>query len=541
MKINRLSIVLLCALLLASVFLVTQAAEVGAADTTAPAKSYGKAAANKFLAAEHYAMTHFDPSQSDVIPYAAPRGTFTVDLTKAPRVPAGPINIITLASTHPNYMWGASTQGVTYIDISKGGFKEVARYADPEAKKLEHGTLDTVWAEKYTTLADVEKATKSKLGMDQTSIYSNIYILVDKDNVLFSVNYQTLRAYGLIDPKKPESGIKLLRSFDMSPLLRPEEAAFGVILSMTYDGKLLAAGPQSLRVLDRETFKVLGTVEFGKDEYVTNSMAIDEKNGIYIATDKIMRKLVWTGSKLSADAADGAWEAPYDYGTQEPPSVKFGKGTGSTPTLMGFGKDEDKLVVITDGADRMKIVAFWRDAIPAHAKAVEGAKSDRIAGELEITCGLNPLPEFIQSEQSVVVKGYGAFVVNNIRMKGAEDRLMDVFAGGPVLEPAVGAERVEWDVKKHAWKSVWTRNDIVSTSMVPAVSGPSNIVFANGYTKQDGWEVTGMDWETGKTATRIIFGQNNLGNGAYAIIQFMENGDLLFNSIGGPARVKLQK
>ena len=37
--------------------------------------------------------------------------------------------------------------------------------------------------------------------------------------------------------------------------------------------------------------------------------------------------------------------------------------TGATPTLMGFGNDEDKLVVITDGAKRMKLVAFWRDAI----------------------------------------------------------------------------------------------------------------------------------------------------------------------------------
>lgn len=35
---------------------------------------------------------------------------------------------------------------------------------------------------------------------------------------------------------------------------------------------------------------------------------------------------------------------------------------------MGFGNDEDKLVVITDGAKRMKLVAFWRDAIPADAK-----------------------------------------------------------------------------------------------------------------------------------------------------------------------------
>lgn len=47
------------------------------------------------------------------------------------------------------------------------------------------------------------------------------------------------------------------------------------------------------------------------------------------------------------------------------PCIKLGYGTGATPTLMGFGNDEDKLVVITDGAKRMKLVAFWRDAIPA--------------------------------------------------------------------------------------------------------------------------------------------------------------------------------
>jgi hypothetical protein len=55
-----------------------------------------------------------------------------------------------------------------------------------------------------------------------------------------------------------------------------------------------------------------------------------------------------------------------------------------------------------------------------------------------------------------------------------------------------------------------------------------------------GWELTGMDWNTGETVHRTIFGQDNLGNGAYALIQFLENGDLLFNSIGGPVRVNLE-
>jgi hypothetical protein len=48
-----------------------------------------------------------------------------------------------------------------------------------------------------------------------------------------------------------------------------------------------------------------------------------------------------------------------------------------------------------------------------------------------------------------------------------------------------------------------------------------------------------MDWNSGETVHRSIFGQDNLGNGAYAIVQFLQNGDALFNSVGGPTRVKL--
>lgn len=43
----------------------------------------------------------------------------------------------------------------------------------------------------------------------------------------------------------------------------------------------------------------------------------------------------------------------------------------------------------------------------------------------------------------------------------------------------------------------------------------------------------------GTTRHRIVFGQNNLGNGTYAILQYLENGNLLFNSVSGPFRVKI--
>jgi len=154
-----------------------------------------------------------------------------------------------------------------------------------------------------------------------------------------------------------------------------------------------------------------------------------------------MRKLVWTGTNLSDAEDDGAWSCPYTHSTQ-PPIIKVGVGTGSTPTLMGFGDDENTLVVITDGAKQMNLIAFWRDKIR------EGA--ERIADQIPVTYGFSPLPEWIQSEQSVVVSGYGAFVVNNMPMNVSSDligknKILQVSLMGPAYDTAYGAERFEWD------------------------------------------------------------------------------------------------
>ena len=54
-----------------------------------------------------------------------------------------------------------------------------------------------------------------------------------------------------------------------------------------------------------------------------------------------MQKLICKDGKFSTSPADGAWQAYYDGGPKAP-CIKLGYGTGSTPTLMGFGQDEDK-------------------------------------------------------------------------------------------------------------------------------------------------------------------------------------------------------
>ena len=189
----------------------------------------------------------------------------------------------------------------------------------------------------------------------------------------------------------------------------------------------------------------------------------------------------------------------------------------------------------------MKLVAFWRDEIPADGKA-SATGDPRVAGVFNITCGLPESTEWVQSEQSVVVGGYDAFVVNNISggISKVSDKIVGVLAIGPILEGPKGVECVRWNTQTNEWEARWTRSDISSVSMIPAVSTASDMVLVDGWYDATGWEVTGLDWGTGRTRHQVRFGKDNRGNGAYAIIQYFPNGDLLFNSVAGPMRISLQ-
>jgi hypothetical protein len=73
---------------------------------------------------------------------------------------------------------------------------------------------------------------------------------------------------------------------------------------MTCDGHIAAAAPGALVVLDRD-LNVKSYVAFS-DEAVDNSIAIDERNGIYVVvTSRRMLKVAWDGHKLSTEEKDG--------------------------------------------------------------------------------------------------------------------------------------------------------------------------------------------------------------------------------------------
>jgi hypothetical protein len=506
------------------------------------------------LAALVYAVTHVDASQSDAIPYAVGRGTFRVDLEKLPQVPGGPVNNMTYAAAVPGFMWSVSTDRVAYIDARGGRWSAVAEIDLPGTQRRSIEALRRIVETRYTSIEQAERLLREVLGPRPGALLpAGVYALVDADNIVWANAGTWVSAIGLKDAADPAAGLEVKRRFDMAGVFEPDDFGPGhgrfislVGMGLTWSGQLVVGSTNAIAVLDRRFAVRPLTYRFRAGQMSTNSFATDERNAIYVATGSktprqpgLLMKLVWTGDRLSDAEADGGWVAEYD-GGDWPPAIKAGTGTGSTPTLMGFAPGEDRLVLITDGANRMKLVAFWRETIPADHRPVAGARSPRVAAQLPVSAGLAADTPWVQSEQSVVVHGDGAFVVNNLVEKGHPDRIIDVMTIGPVHPPARGVERMRWDPGTRRLVSVWSRGDVVSASMVPIVSRPSGIVFVNGHTPADGWEVTGLDWASGATVFRTIFGPSNHGNGAYAILQFLPDGDLLFNSVGGPYRVPLR-
>ena len=470
-------------------------------------------APNPFLASAKFAIARIDPAGTGSFPYAVPRGSFHVDLQRAPRIVQGPLNPMTYASTSPDFMWAQSTQGVVYVDVAKGGLRELARAAAPGAKVISPDLHRKVLGQRYVDMPQIVGMVKEGYALDGTRLGNGVHSLVDRENRFYygSSSTRTISIFALRDPTDPAAGIRLIRTADFSPSLRPQETLQG--LSMTYDGKLLVLCTSSLWIIDRALKDRPQVIRFGGHERIRSGVVVDEFNGIYFASDKLMRKVVWTGSRLSQNEVDGAWTSTYDGGPTSPAS----------PALMGFGDDPDKLVVIVGGSQRTKLLAFWRDRIPAGF--------ERRAGQIETGS---------KSQLATVVSGYGV-VAASLPAQREDDKLVDLLAIGPIHEPPRGVERFAWDPATDSWRSIWRRGDVVSTGATPTVSTTSNIVFVGGYSKREGWEVTGLDWNSGRTVHRTIFGQNALGNGVAALIQFLPDGDLLFNGIGGQSRVKLGK
>ena len=314
-------------------------------------------------------------------------------------------------------------------------------------------------------------------------------------------------------------------------------------MNMTYDGWIvvpteagwLVAVSQDLKQsrlirLTNPTGESTETQRVGYG-WVRNSIAIDKDGGIYVASRNHMHKVIWDGDQFSTDPAKGAWIEPYLNDT--------GAGTGATPSLMGFG-DEDQFVVITDGNELMNVVLFWRNEIPEDWKELPGAPSRRIAGMMPATIGPLNL-KAVQTEQSVVVAGYGAFVVNNTPNNipdGSPRQLHGLMVGplgsNPMYQP-FGVQKFEWDPEARELKSAWVNTGVSSPNGVPYVSLGTNHVYFIG-ARNNKWTLEALNWDTGKSTFHYVIGGQRW-NSQYSAPIPDEYGGMMYGTAWGRARL----
>ena len=119
--------------------------------------------------------------------------------------------------------------------------------------------------------------------------------------------------------------------------------------------------------------------------------------------------------------------------------------------------------------------------------------------------------EAIQSEQSVVVAGHGALVVNSVPRNPpwylptqALPLLISFLGSSPTHQP-YGVQKFEWDPASRAMRNAWVNREVSSPSCVPVVSYPSDRVYLIG-ARDNRWTLEALEWQDGSSAFHSVIG-----------------------------------
>lgn len=499
---------------------------------------------NPYLADSSYAMAHGNPAQQDSVPQAGPAGP-----SRALR--AEEIDYRHLGPGH----FGAATSGL-YAD----GRRVLWGNGLDRIVKIDHDSFEVLQefpfpgAEVYG--AEQAEAAIAALDADNDGVLAlarafrqmlkyrdlaNLYTVLDRDhNYYIGSRDGTITAYGDADPGDSRSAIVKLREMR----LPAEVTGYVMGLNMTYDGWLLVVTEHGHLVLVRRDFSETRTLRLRHSEgaedkatgptgrgWIRNGPALDAEGGIYIVSQEHMHKVVWNGERLSNAPEDGAWTSPYRNG--------WGHGSGATPSLMGFG-EEDRFVVITDGEPRMNVLLYWRDGIPEGWQGLPG-HDRRVAGAQPVSMEDETLTE-IQSEQSVVVAGYGALVVNNqprnvpwYLPQRARSLLIGLLGNNPRHQP-YGVQKFAWRPQTQSFQPAWVNRQVSSPSSVPLVSLASDLVYLIG-AREGQFTLEALDWRTGASRFHYRIGGQRY-NVMYAGTLLDEDGRIHYGTPWGRVRLR---
>jgi hypothetical protein len=386
------------------------------------------------------------------------------------------------------------------------------------------------------------------LSMRYMTGLDGVYSLLDRDHVFFLGRKDHAVAYVEVDPDDPASAI-----IERGRWNKPDhiEGLF-VGINMTFDGWLVMTTDHGWVVVLARDFSDYHAIQIphGAEQaaaycqkmaaergntgygWVRTSACVDTDGGIYLSSNDHHHKVRWTGTRLSVDDADGAWTIPYRNGG--------GTGSGTTPSLMGFGPDEDRFVVFGDGDSVVNITLVWRDDIPSDWEQLVDAPHRRIAGIGPAHMGDVGRTQ-IQTEQSITVCGYGAMTVNNEPatipdgFPAQAARMLCFMLGHKPEYTPRGMQKYQWNPDARRLEHAWVNTEVSSPNSVPFVSAESDLVYTCGV--RDGrWTIDGLDWTTGASVFYYVLGGskfNTLGAG----VTIDDDGRLLFGSMYGKTRI----
>ena len=464
---------------------------------------------NPFLADSPWPIAHRNSYQQDSTDLPGPtRGTpLSID-----RFPASP-GSITLAygpaypdGSYP--VWGSAWFGVFKAVQDPSGFRKV---------------------DETTIIPDLSGGLLNAL--------SSAYALADSDGNFFAAGQRVLRRFRDAVPGDPGSPMSAPDTLDLpADLLAPGDVIGG--MNLTYDGTIVLVSKHGSVIAVRRDLTGVQAVHLPDGEEVSNSIATDEDGGIYVVSERTVRRVQWTGTALSLDPADGAWSVAYDGGPTVPAPGRLGPGSGTTPTLLGSGSG-DKLVAIADGGGLMHVNLFWRDAIPDDWAGLAG-HDRRFAADTPITFG-DPTATRSVTEQSLTGRGYDVMAVSNaygppFDQTTAFSQLAVALSGTASVAPH-GAEKFSWDPVANELTSAWANTTVSCPNGIPSMSSATGLAYCWG-ARDDVWTLEALDWRTGATVFHQPVGVGSTDNSAYAGTEVGAFGAVVSGTLGGVTAVR---
>lgn len=491
-------------------------------------------------------IIHYDCGQSDAVPVENWFGEHRVDAKQVDYLPA-PVAIP--GCVHRPYPDGTEALIVTTncsaskVRIDGGRFEVVhesvvpgfeSTYAPSDEVRALVAAMDAAWLDEITVLA----ALKQYLVAHDVTVANapfGLYSLVDGDGYVYAGYETTLFKFGDRGDASATSPLEIVGSIDVRDALDPayrDGVNRFLGINMTYDGEIVVALPGVIAAVDRGLTTVHAVPIAG--EAVDNGISVDEGGGVYVVTSKYMRKLVWTGDTLSAAEAHGAWNETYDYAPDKP-GMWLSRGSGATPTLIGFG-DDDQLVLIPDAGDPVKLIAYWRNNIPDDAQLVEGAPSRRVAAQIPLDFDVRTTVEW-----SPHVYGDGVMVMASDFPDPVIDGNYSLFTTlatmGYTRQSPVGAQKFRWDRTTRKFATDWLFTDRAVTWTLSPVCAPNEAVYLNTLEGGD-WRIIGLDWNTGERIAEISLPNSYKFNCAGGFIWPLPSGDIFVGGMFGPVLLR---